>query len=606
VISPLLLLGLLATSAQPAAAGELLRLEADRVVVDERMASGEGAVRAWLLDGELQAERFEILLDGGGAVLEEGSWSRPGATLQFQRLELLPDGRVRLDGAAFTSCGCSEGRPPWQLQAWRVVVRPDERAVVIGGLVRLAGCPLVPVPAALLPLRERQTGLLPPELGYGQDGLELGLPLYLVLGPSADLSLIPRWRQQRGLRLGSELRWALPHDGGGELEVEGGYDALEGALRGAVDWRHGHADGGFRTAGQGRLVSDHEYLADFEPDFASRQQSFHEARALVGYRGVRLEHDSFQDPAGAEQRLLGVVLARPARDAGALSPWVQLDLGLGGSGPQLDELDQRWMVSRSGMGLDLGGGLGALQAQARLAGRALLVESLDGSGAQEPAPAQAQLSAEGELTLPMWADHGAARHLLRPSLRAGSALTQGEPLSTLHPSLSPLPAWWVGPALQSRWLTHGAMPFQLDASLPISDQGLLPRAEAWLGQGPWWGSLLAGGDWQQDQGFGEGLLRAAVGLRGDPGSLSLGALRLQEEAASGQLQVGASWALPLGQDRWVPRASARWSPEDAVFVERHLGLAFSSRCDCLGVSLGATWAEDRSWPDLGLQLSAGR
>ena len=93
MISPLLLLGLLATSAQPAAAGELLRLEADRVVVDERMASGEGAVRAWLLDGELQAERFEILLDGGGAVLEEGSWSRPGATLQFQRLELLPDGR---------------------------------------------------------------------------------------------------------------------------------------------------------------------------------------------------------------------------------------------------------------------------------------------------------------------------------------------------------------------------------------------------------------------------------------------------------------------------------------------------------------------------------
>jgi hypothetical protein len=604
-----LALGALLASA--AAAEDELELSATarRVVVDDGLAVGEGDVRLRLLDGAVRAERFELALDGSSALLERGCWERPDAELCFERLELLPDGTLLLDHAVLELCSCQGQRSPWSVSALRVRADPEGSALFLGGLLRIAGCPVLPLPLGAVPLGERRAGLLAPRFGLTPDGLELGQPVYLPLGPSADLTVEPLWRQERGARLGSELRWALPRDGGGRGALVGGWDALEGSFRGLAELEHGYVDRELRSAVEGSLVSDLGYREDFELDFTRRQQGFHELRGLVGLGPFRLDHDSFQASEAAHQRLLGLSWVRPARGVGALSPTAGLALELGGGGVSALALEESWLAARGGLGLEAGRPLGPLQAEASLWGGGLIIEPLEPipGGAGERGSIEGQAAAELRVTLPLWGDHGALRHLLRPSLVAGASVAvEDGSFGPLQPRLEALPERWIGPRLESRWLSASGVPLHLSAELPLSERGLVPGLQAWWGHGPWWGRLQGSADWQPGAPLEQGLAWLEAGRSGQALRASVGLLELQQTQRASQLSARMAWQLPWGADRWEPRARVRWALDDGAFVERHLGLYFASRCRCLGLELGASWAEDRPLPDLGLRVDLGR
>ena len=606
-----LLLGLLVSPAALAAPPDQggLRFEADRIVLDDGVLYGEGGVRAELEGGQLTARSFELTIDGSAAVLEDGCWERQDGRVCFERLELLPDGVALLDGASLSLCACDGPRVPWSVDAWRVRIEPERSAVFVGGLLRVAGCPVLPLPAGVFPLGERRSGLLAPRVGWTPDGLELGQPVFLSLGPTADLTLEPIWRQQRGVRLDSELRWALPRDGATELGAVGGWDNLDQRLRGMADVEHGYVDRGLRTAASGSVVSDLDYRDDYELDFTRRQQGFHELRGLVGLGPVRLEHDGIQTLGAASQRLVGLVVSRPARDSGTLSPSAGMDLELGGYGSSPTVLDESWLVARPHLGLLTGRPVGPLELEAELAGQGMLLQPMDGdlSAASGEALSEGRLAAEARATLPLWGDHGALRHLLSPSLVAGAALARGsDGFESYHPTLGASPSTWVGPRVDSLWLSTTAVPLHLRAELPISELGLVPSAQAWWGRGAWWGRLQGSATVEPGAALSDGLAWLEAGRRGEVLSVAAGVLALQEAQDAGQLSARGSWRLPWGADRWEPSVRARWSMAEASFVERHLGMYFASRCDCLGVELGAIWAEDRQQPSLGLRVDLGR
>ncbi len=609
MIGPGLAFGLLQLGVAHADSPDELRLSADRITVEGDRVWGEGSVRALLLEGEIEAERFEIALDGSAAALERGCWRRPDGLLCFEQLEILEDGTVLMDRAVLSLCSCEGPRQPWSVQARRVRVDPQHSAVFVGGLLRVAGCPVLPLPAGVFPLGERRSGLLAPRVAWTPDGLELGQPLYLTLGRAADLEIEPSWRQQRGARLASELRWALPGDGGGRARVVGGWDSLERSLRGMAELEHGWVDRDLRTAVSGSVASDEDYSDDYELDFTRRQQGFHELRALAGLGPFRLDHDGFQAPAGATQRLVGLSFTRPSRDPTVLSPSASLDLSLGGHGPARLDLDQAWLVARPALGLAAGRTLGPLETEGALGAQGLLLQPVEPSldAAAGEALLEGRIATELRATLPLWADHGSLRHLLRPSLVVGASVAaEDQGFEPLQPRLGALPATWVGPRLESRWLSAVGVPLEIRAELPWSDLGLAPGVQAWWSRGPWWGSLQGAATWRPGGTPEQGLAWLEAGHQGDALRVSGGVLALQEEDAGDQLSARIAWRLPLGSDRWEPRARARWSLADAAFVERHLGLYFASRCDCLGLELGATWAEDREWPDLGLRVDLGR
>ncbi len=594
-----------------------LVVQADLVVVEEGVVRGEGDVRFALGLGQVEAQRFAFALDGSFAWLEEGSYAGPQGFMRFERLELAPDGRILLDGASLTRCSCDGRCQPWRVSARRVRVDAERgRAAFVGGLVRVAECPILPLPAGLLPLRQRQSGLLAPQPSWTPEGFELGQPLYLVLGRPADLTLTPRLRQERGLRLDSELRYALGRDEGGELHAVAGYDASEERWRGMGSWRHGWASGPWRVASEGSAVSDHDYLDDFGTDFLTRQLPYHESRALLAAGPLRLDHDAFQDPEGARQRLAGIALSMPARAPWPVAPELGLDLSLAGHGSSLAAMEESWLVTRATAGLRGGGPLGPveLEAEARVDGQ-LLRDLEEEAWADQQVFAEGQvpgglgegtLSASARASLPLWGDHGALRHLLEPSLGAGlSVAAEEQGFEVLHPRLTERPAWWAGPRFRSRWLAQRALPLQLSLDLPWTARGFEPQLLGWLKRGHWWGQVATGSRWNADESWQESVGLVSLGRDDGVRAVSLGAAGLQGIADANQLTGRFSWRLAIAGDQWIPSLRLRWSLDDASFVERKLGLGYVSRCDCLGLNLSAAWAEDRQWPDLALRFDIG-
>jgi hypothetical protein len=120
------------------------------------------------------------------------------------------------------------------------------------------------------------------------------------------------------------------------------------------------------------------------------------------------------------------------------------------------------------------------------------------------------------------------------------------------------------------------------------------------------GRLQGSADWQPGAPLEQGLAWLEAGRSGQALRASVGLLELQQTQRASQLSARMAWQLPWGADRWEPRARVRWALDDGAFVERHLGLYFASRCRCLGLELGASWAEDRPLPDLGLRVDLGR
>lgn len=319
-------------------------LEADRLAIDGDVARGDGDVRLVVGDDVVTGASAELRLEDNVVIVLDGAWTRPDlGTLRFERVEIDldtrvgealaatidgadgglriagdrlvvdGDGRVRGDRVAVTLCDCAEP-VPWRLRARRIVVEPGDVVRFSGAWVQVFGVPLLWVPAGTLPL-ERRSGLLPTQLGGGEHGLRVAQPLYLTMGPSADVTLTPEIRSRRAARLLSDWRWAH-FGGGGGVRTAAGWDFVTETPRGGVDAVERWRDGAVHAAADARLVSDDAYHADYGDTFLARHTPWSEARGLVGTTGLELGSDVFQAPAPTLQR----VAFAAARAPGWLGP----------------------------------------------------------------------------------------------------------------------------------------------------------------------------------------------------------------------------------------------------------------------------------------------
>ncbi len=149
-------------------------------------------------------------------------------TFSADRVEGQDEEHLTLSEARFTLCDCGEGKAPtWELASPRAVVNGDRVALswpVLRVTPRFLAIrhpvPVLVLPWLSLPLTERQTGLLFPEVGSRRvTGWSLGLPVFVTLGRSADLTATPEWffgpssphnpgGAVRGPGARLELRWA--------------------------------------------------------------------------------------------------------------------------------------------------------------------------------------------------------------------------------------------------------------------------------------------------------------------------------------------------------------------------------------------------------------
>lgn len=594
--------------AAPLDRSEMVEIEAGWLELRGSVVEGGEGVQARLGADLLTAERLRLDRSSGSLELWEGSWTRDGQTVRFARAELsleggagladeidLEAGRLRLSAASLrwrasgeldargvrlSTCTCEQ--PPWEVQA-REVSLNERAAAWRGGVLRLCGLPVLPLPPGRFALEDRASGLLPPELGFDRDGLRVGLPFYLVAGPGADLTLTPELRTGRGARLRSEGRWAVP-GGQGIARLDGGWDTVLGQARGGGSLNSGFAVGPWRLAGEGSVVSDRSYLSDMGESYESRGLPWAESRLVAGWRGLRLEHDSYQAlgaPTEGEpsqvQHLLGFVARSPAR---SLIPGLALD-----GGARVDLLGEgaaAWQIEpdtflRAEADLRLAGGWSPgplrVEPRARLAARTWTLD-----------PPSLLAQAGVDAWLPTWARLGSGLLVGEWGLRFAAAAEEG----TLVAPVGEEPAWtpWsVGPAARGRLVLPGGVPLFGGGELLLQEDGLAPRL------------------WGQARLEAWGLFAMA-----EPGVQDL-ALRYEDDALTSAVSLVRTEGLlqsrselRLRRAAWETGYRAQLDIEGAQVLSHGPVLGWSSPCECLELASSLLWSVDRQWPAASLRL----
>ena len=125
----------------------------------------------------------------------------------------------KLFGSTYSTC------PPdqrlWELRAKQIDIDTDSgMGVARDATLRVGKVPVLYMPWFTFPIdNRRRTGLLYPTIGSSsRNGFDWRQPIYFNLAPNYDLTLTPRYMSQRGLQLGTQFRYLLPH-GRGTLDM---------------------------------------------------------------------------------------------------------------------------------------------------------------------------------------------------------------------------------------------------------------------------------------------------------------------------------------------------------------------------------------------------
>jgi LPS-assembly protein len=121
----------------------------------------------------------------------------------------------KLYGSTYSTCPPDDRR--WELRAKQIDIDTDKgMGVAHDATLRVGKVPVLYVPWFTFPIdNRRRTGLLYPSIGSsGRNGFDWRQPIYLNLAPNYDLTLTPRYMSERGLQLGAEFRYLLPHGRG--------------------------------------------------------------------------------------------------------------------------------------------------------------------------------------------------------------------------------------------------------------------------------------------------------------------------------------------------------------------------------------------------------
>ncbi|WP_295877050.1 LPS-assembly protein LptD [uncultured Zhongshania sp.] len=239
-------------------------------------------------------EQAEILSFDTGARGTAGRIARP----DYSRFEL--------EQASYTQC--TPDNETWSLHADSIDLDYDSgRGVARGTSIRVYDIPVFYTPYLNFPVDERRaTGFLFPSIGFADSSLDISTPYYLNLAPNYDAIITPRFIEQRGEALETELRYLDKYS---EWAVNTSY--LPNDKRDEIDrWLLGISENGYMNERWGTeidftKVSDDEYFRDLGlANLAVKRSSHLNQQAAVNYNSDdwsgRIEVQRYQTIAAVE------------------------------------------------------------------------------------------------------------------------------------------------------------------------------------------------------------------------------------------------------------------------------------------------------------------
>jgi len=221
--------------------GEDITLKADYVVYDTASEDIWATGNCFLKEGKrgevsamalsYNAKRKDMHIQNGMVLFYTDAIKISGESIsQF--------GEEYITGQSVEITHCLGTIPDWSIDAEKLEIPEGGYGSAQEARFKVHEWPIVKIPYLLFPaMLERHSGLLIPEISHGSDyGYRFGMPVYVVLGRSADWTITPTWLSTRGLLMENEFRYALDYDKNGLIyletlhDMEGGDKTTSGIL----------------------------------------------------------------------------------------------------------------------------------------------------------------------------------------------------------------------------------------------------------------------------------------------------------------------------------------------------------------------------------------
>lgn len=240
----------------------------------------------------IEAESMELNLATRSGVLTRARLFLPQDHYHVigERIERMPDQRYRLEGAIITTCDWDEAkgeRPVWRVRARRLTIEPERYLTARDIVFDINNVPVLYLPYLIWPVKtERQTGLLPPRLGFStSEGLKVRQPLFVTLGPSRDMTVTLDERTRRGIGGLLEYRYRLSRRSQGRVDVEVFHDRVADILRRRIGTSQVlEFNERLELRVSGEYVSDDAILRDLHTRTEDRARKTIESNVFLTYR----------------------------------------------------------------------------------------------------------------------------------------------------------------------------------------------------------------------------------------------------------------------------------------------------------------------------------
>ena len=194
----------------------IYRMQADRIVLfeaDNRMEADGSVVFDQGDDQRITGSKAVWNLRTKLGYFENSTGftnqTNDGTVLFFtaDRVERISLNEVVVTKGEFTSC--DEAVPSWSFTADEARIRTNDRVKFKNAKFRLRDQPIIPLPWASIPIKERDraSGFLTPTIGYSANkGLRISSAYYQTLGRSADATIRTDLYTSRGIGYGLDIR----------------------------------------------------------------------------------------------------------------------------------------------------------------------------------------------------------------------------------------------------------------------------------------------------------------------------------------------------------------------------------------------------------------
>jgi len=260
---------------------ESMELSADKVILDNRSREFEAWGNVLLHDREdyLACRYLKFNLDTKTGHIRQGRIfvKDKHFFITGSEIEKLGPDEYLAEDATLTSCDAAKAA--WMVSCKSIHVTKDGYGVTDKAVFKIKDIPVMYLPKAYFPVKSsRQSGLLMPSIGYGQeDGLMTKNAYFWAIDEAHDATFSLESYGHRGVRLGGEYRYVLNETAKGEVNGSYLHDRLvkdnEGYPQTESDrWSLGarhfqdFAEGAQLKA-QLKFVSDNYFLDDFPNTF---------------------------------------------------------------------------------------------------------------------------------------------------------------------------------------------------------------------------------------------------------------------------------------------------------------------------------------------------